>query len=1033
MRILHISDFHYKPSKKFDQQKLVDQLINKSKAVDPIDFIFFTGDLVNSGTVEAHFWEAGSLLLDGLSTALNVKKNNIFICGGNHDVDRSAISESIKSHFELKIKDNNDLNAFANKPSPDYNLSKGPISNYIKYASSIYSGAGNQINDLYSSHIRIIEDESVGIISINSAWCCTGDDFGKLYFPVDKLKEALLEIQNQAQFKILLLHHPLSWFKDFNSFELEELIHKEFNMVFSGHVHSNQISTHYVSNKGIFSHVAPAALSFEKDAILGYSILECPTSNPTMVEVSRYTFNKKSSLFNAEEKIDYPIPYGDAKFKEIKFKLVIADRWRKELEKANELLLSYAAESDNNFLDLYNNPNLSTKSDADISGSDSILRFDHMKFVNDEEDSKDNFFIFGKDKFGKTSFLKWLLLNYLKSYNYLSIIPYYIDCREIEGKGKPINFLKSFSSYYELNKKDTEAKIRSNNIKLLIDNFQSSPIIMDAMKEFMAQFPTVSYVISSDQTLLNTIEQIDINNTTYTKLYLNDLSRKEIRSYTTKSINLPAETREVIMERIIKMCKEIQLPANYWTVSLMLYIYSESRDNYRKNIFDILDLVIDKILNKEYLVLSNSKYSFEQYKLLCAEIAYFLLTDTNCKENIHSSSYDELVRFVANFNATNPRIVADNRQVIEYLIKCGMLTTNINDRYTFRLNGFFEYFLAYYMIEHPEFKDEIISSDEIYLSFKNEFEIYSSLVRNDDKLVKAIFDKTRIALEEMVSPYNGYSIDNLLTEKVTHVQNITDKIKELNVTKPMAREAIDEMLDASEPISVNSAVKNKQLFDIALKNPEIFERYLSILARIYKNSDRLKSNELVLSIFDFLLESYCLFSSFLIDSVESSRDTNTIVTEEEKETEVAIFKMLSSFVPTMVQMLFSESVGHFSLEKIIRDKINDLKKDSINNQYKLFILYFLLVDQNLTKSKALVEEVIELTSIGILKYSVLLKLQYYLAFKAYDNPGLEQDLRNAIQKSQIHLDSKVKKNLGEVHKGLDDQHKYNIIKKEHEK
>ncbi len=105
MRILHLSDFHYKTSYRdvASQSLLVDRLIEALKEQPKIDFVLFTGDLVFSGTDYTDFDLATEQLLKRISIALEVEKPNVLLCPGNHDVDRTKVVVPIKDYIR-KIK-----------------------------------------------------------------------------------------------------------------------------------------------------------------------------------------------------------------------------------------------------------------------------------------------------------------------------------------------------------------------------------------------------------------------------------------------------------------------------------------------------------------------------------------------------------------------------------------------------------------------------------------------------------------------------------------------------------------------------------------------------------------------------------------------------------------------------------------------------------------------------------------------------------------------------------------------------------------
>ena len=101
MKILHISDLHFYSleDNEYTIRKVVEEIVNQTKEAE-IDFILFTGDLVFQGDNIDSFYVAQMLLFDELSEKLNVDKNNIIFCCGNHDVFRNqeipAVTEKIE-------------------------------------------------------------------------------------------------------------------------------------------------------------------------------------------------------------------------------------------------------------------------------------------------------------------------------------------------------------------------------------------------------------------------------------------------------------------------------------------------------------------------------------------------------------------------------------------------------------------------------------------------------------------------------------------------------------------------------------------------------------------------------------------------------------------------------------------------------------------------------------------------------------------------------------------------------------------------
>ena len=93
---LHLSDWHQKATD-FDRKVVRDALLkdlrNRAR-IDPklksVDFILFTGDLAFSGK-DSEYKLAAFQFLEPVLRAVGVKKENLFLIPGNHDLDRQDL------------------------------------------------------------------------------------------------------------------------------------------------------------------------------------------------------------------------------------------------------------------------------------------------------------------------------------------------------------------------------------------------------------------------------------------------------------------------------------------------------------------------------------------------------------------------------------------------------------------------------------------------------------------------------------------------------------------------------------------------------------------------------------------------------------------------------------------------------------------------------------------------------------------------------------------------------------------------------
>jgi predicted MPP superfamily phosphohydrolase len=201
MNILHLSDFHFKSKsfEKFTEDGIITKL-NESLAQKPnkIDLVIFTGDLVHNGNKSSDFVDAKKHFIDKITDSLKISTNDFIICPGNHDIDRRTRLESLENFFADKIKENLHLDRFIQEKNKDYENSLEGSKNYFSFAKNLYTD-NSFINEFYSIHKRVINEENIGIVSINSAWRSLGDDSqNKLLFPI-----MLLEWINRSK-----LCHP---------------------------------------------------------------------------------------------------------------------------------------------------------------------------------------------------------------------------------------------------------------------------------------------------------------------------------------------------------------------------------------------------------------------------------------------------------------------------------------------------------------------------------------------------------------------------------------------------------------------------------------------------------------------------------------------------------------------------------------------------------------------------------------------------------------------------------------------------------
>ena len=180
------------------------------------------------------------------------------------------------------------------------------------------------------------------------------------------------------------------------------------------------------------------------------------------------------------------------------------------------------------------------------------------------------------------------------------------------------------------------------------------------------------------------------------------------------------------------------------------------------------------------------------------------------------------------------------------------------------------------------------------------------------------------------------------------------------------------------------------------------------LSEISLSYFRLSVKEKKIEIFNQIIDFYCDLGFYIID--EFSDLTKQELKKEEYSIddfpELNLLKFISNFSPMITQVWLFDGLGHYNIERMIKNEITELEKNIGINQYRLFILYFLLLDIDLNTNKEYIQIAMNNIKIPILKYMIVVKLNYYLAFKANSNKNMQQELSNKIQQAKLNLDDK---------------------------
>ena len=1037
MNILHISDFHYSGETPL-LKKIIPAITSSLKqSGKSVDFILFTGDLVDKGNVKRHFEDAKVALFDKLASELNVAPENIIFTPGNHDIDYGAIRPSLNSYFKGNIKTNKELDKLYLGELPDkfsFQDSLRPLDNYLDFLKKYHTPNDiNIVEDLYSIHYRTYNEQKIAFVSVYSPWLCNLDcsggknDYGSLLLPEAMFDEIATKLDRDVSKKILLVHHPISFLQGFNSYEIENHIYDEYDMLFIGHIHKMANVSRHNGINGIYEHTTKASLA--KKEIMGCTLIQNDDLEDHKFYVQEITYIRDSNECHMGSPIMITIPIGTEKEERSRVRKKVYEKIEIEKVNADNLLLLKKEDSGKDFLASYNTPLIKRSKEDAMSASISA-----PISMEDLYSCGNSVIVLGKDKCGKTSLLRRIQLELLMNYTSYNKIPLFLDAKEEEHKiDDSYDIYNLLRSYLGTNRKMTAELMESQQLVLLVDNFRPLSGFANYLQNLIKVYPNVLFIAVGEDNCSTSYEisRLELGDHGCGVLYFHDLRRREIIQYTDQQLSNVINRTEV-QERIIKLCKQMELPYNYWTISLFLLIHHKSSDTYSKNLFSILDVCVDEIFGKKKLLLMKSQVTFDQLKSICASLAAYLFEYH--ESTVYSATEEEILSFLDKTFEDNVRIIITPMAVFQFYVACGMLKLCENNRYTFRLNGFFEYFLACHMTKSESFRDKVLGDDKLYLGFKNQLEIYSGLKHNDSAFLQYVYQKTKDRCSPIFNQYDENK-DKELLNKLALPNLLSERCKRISIKNALSstqRAEVEDIADG-DASELKSEVHLIVQYDPNQLSVDLIGRYLMILARVFKNIDEINDTNISgAEIFSNIISYYCDYSFYLIEELsakaEAGIDENDFSTGDDFVAELELLKLLSNFSPLITQMEVFDGLGHYTIIRLVKEEIERLKLDSDNNQYKLFILYFLLCDLTLEGSEDIIEDAIRtITKLPILRYMMLLKLNYYLAFRSEDNLPLQQFLAKKIREVKLLLDNKTDASL--IDKGIQDSRRSALIHK----
>lgn len=275
--IVHLSDFHNVVGRAEGHAVVVEELFIDLKAqLQLVDakkvFIAFSGDIAQAGHSEPQYTDFIKVFGKRLDK-LGILKAHRICVPGNHDLSTDKVKENLIVHEGIVSQNlsEKEFNDFVLK-SPNVLTEK--FSTYLAFEKEFCAfGVGSTIGAGWNL------TNDVAVYCLNTAICSSGGLLKAGTAIPDKTRLSIDTrtlhnwLQNcSAKWKILVMHHPLTWLTDESRRELKVVIDKNFSVRLYGHEHEQENLHSISAGKTLIECCAPALYSTKHD-LLGYSIL----------------------------------------------------------------------------------------------------------------------------------------------------------------------------------------------------------------------------------------------------------------------------------------------------------------------------------------------------------------------------------------------------------------------------------------------------------------------------------------------------------------------------------------------------------------------------------------------------------------------------------------------------------------------------------------------------------------------------------------------------------------------------------------
>ena len=936
IRILHLSDFHlnnrtFRDWNDYLKDSFFEKLDELGKE-NKIDLVVFTGDLVDKGGKDFKGASNGfavfkEQIITPILEHLNLDISQFIICPGNHDIERDADDEIDEEGMKVVMTNNEKVINFINKAEEKSSYKRiKRIESYKSFEQELYDNVSvEKLQSIFKFSLKFrIGNKTVGISSLNSSWRCYDDtDYGNILLGENQLNENYKFIK-ECDVKIALVHHQLDWLNSVEASIINSHIHRNYDIILSGHVHEgdSKMSTGFTGS--CFQNVAPSGLNQIRTDSKKYA------NGFTVIDYNDY-IDCHYLVYSHEQKIFVDntglVDKGKKRFlKPSEESAIDLEIYRDAIE---NIIEEHYKEINNHFIKGKKNQDEVNVKSAFIyppidDGKGFYEKETQTSFV-DIVNSKEHYLFLGPQESGKKSLLYRLIVEYVNDFDIYKKIPVFIDFNEIKNK----EFLTIIKEYTGLRSKVVKKICQSGNFILMIDNLdfhesRNFDVQINRLHKFNKDFPDVRIIGTYQHENLGILptEILFHSKITFSYQYIRGLRTKEIRKIMQQWLpSDDAQKNDESLEKLVKTFSSYHLPNN--ALSVHLYLWSiESSDKKPINQAVLMEIYIELILEKLHKEnIYRNNFDFTNKIQLISMVAEEIIRKENKTDSL---SYTEFHEIISKYLKEKVGFTFDENVIIEYLLDRKIFLKNKENEVKFSQVCFFHFFVAKRMEHNKAFK-EFILDKERYFNYPKEIDYYTGLVRSDKETFNMIFERfleVFAPMEFILENINPDEYFNIRVDKKT--KEIEPEARNVEIAKIKESRPSDEDIEKQFDEQLNLISKHKSEHK---DNEEIdFDRIMLIMCNVLRNSEGIEDLDLKKDAYNEIIKhniTYSiLYTQLLIKYIIQYGKLPASIPPN-----VTLESLLKNF-PYHIQQCLYAHLGTNKLSAVVLDK---MKKDKSGN------------------------------------------------------------------------------------------------------